>query len=65
MYCTMLLSAHVYAYVIDHEEPEPEEPMDRAQIEVPTNLVWIKASPGASHQLSLVFLLVTIFCVEG
>jgi hypothetical protein len=42
-----MLSAHAFAYSLGHAEPEFEEPTEKAQVEAITNLVWIKASPGA------------------
>jgi hypothetical protein len=33
--------------MLGHVEPELEEPTEQAQDEDLTNLVWIKASPGA------------------
>jgi hypothetical protein len=58
MHCTMSISAHVCAYVIDHVEPEPE--IKKEQIQgvfggpqasscEDANIVVIKADPGASH----------------
>jgi hypothetical protein len=38
IHCTILLSAHVFSYMLDHAEPELEEPTQQAQAEDPTNL---------------------------
>jgi hypothetical protein len=46
-HCIIWLLAHVCSYVLDHKEPKFEEPTEQAQAEAITNLVWIKASPGA------------------
>jgi hypothetical protein len=37
--------------MLDHAELEPGVQAEQAQAEVFTNLVWIKASPRASHQI--------------
>jgi hypothetical protein len=49
LHCIIMLSAHVFAYLLGHVEKEFEEPTEQAQVEVITNLVWIKVSPDASH----------------
>jgi hypothetical protein len=54
--CVLILS-HTYACVIDHVEPELEEPIEQAQVEDPANLAWIKASSGAFNQFSISFIL--------
>jgi hypothetical protein len=46
----IVILAHIYAYTLDHAEPELEEPLEQVQAKDLTNLAWIKASPGASHQ---------------
>jgi hypothetical protein len=65
MHCTMSISAHVCAYVIDHVEPESKIKKEQVQGALrdsqassckDTNIVVIKISPSASHQLSFVFL---------
>jgi hypothetical protein len=38
MHGTILLSAHSCAFVIDHTEPELEEPTEQAQVDAITNL---------------------------
>jgi hypothetical protein len=38
MHCIVLLSTHVYSYVLDHAEPELDEPMVQAQVKEFTNL---------------------------
>jgi hypothetical protein len=54
-YITLLL-AQSCAFVIDHAEPEFEELTEQAQAEDLTNLVWIKASPGAlTHAPCILF----------
>jgi hypothetical protein len=49
MHCTILLSTHSCAFTLDNAEPELEVQAEQAQVEDPTNLVWIKASPDASN----------------
>jgi hypothetical protein len=52
MHCIMLTLAHIQPfYALDqvHAEPESEVQAEQAQVESLTDLVWIKASPGASH----------------
>jgi hypothetical protein len=61
MHCTSYLLAHICSCMLGHAEPEFEVPTEQVSAEDFTNLVWIKASPGESHQLSLDFLLITIF----
>jgi hypothetical protein len=68
MHCTIMLLAHIWRiYPLGHvyAEPELKEPTEQAQAEEFTNLVWIKASPGESHQSSLAFLSIFIimFCL--
>jgi hypothetical protein len=53
MHCTKMSLAHVWLiYPIGHVyvEPELKESTMQAQDEDFTNIVWMKASPGASHQ---------------
>jgi hypothetical protein len=45
MHCTFQLLAHIRSFMLDHVEPELEEPTERVQAEDFTNLNWIKASP--------------------
>jgi hypothetical protein len=40
---------------------EVNESMNQAQAEDPANLALDQGKPGASHELSLAFLLITIF----
>jgi hypothetical protein len=56
MHCTILISAHVCAYAIDHVEPESEIKKEQVQgalggpqasICEDANIIVIKASPGA------------------
>jgi hypothetical protein len=50
MHCIMLTLAHIQPFhALDqaHVEPEPEVQAEQAQAEGFTNIVWIKASPGA------------------
>jgi hypothetical protein len=50
MHCTIILLAHIWlVYPLGHvcAESELEEPTEQAQGEEFTNLIWIKASPGA------------------
>jgi hypothetical protein len=50
MYFIILLLAHLRLfYTLDHTEPKPGAQAEQAQAEEFTNLVWIKAYPGASH----------------
>jgi hypothetical protein len=58
MHCTMLISAHVCAYAIDHVESKSEIKKEEVQwaLEGPqtsscedSDIVVIKASPGASN----------------
>jgi hypothetical protein len=51
-----MLLAHSCACAIDHAVPGFGEPMDQAQAEDLTNVVWIKASP-VLHTQSLTFVL--------
>jgi hypothetical protein len=42
--------------MIDHMEPEFEEPTEQAQVEDITNLVWIKVSPDTlTHAPCILF----------
>jgi hypothetical protein len=53
--CIMSLLAHIWSiYPLGYiyKEPELEEPKEQAQAEDFTNIVWINASPGASHHHS-------------
>jgi hypothetical protein len=53
MHCTIMLLAHIWlVYLLGHVYAEATE---QAQAEEFTNLVWIKVSPGASHQIFLDF----------
>jgi hypothetical protein len=48
MHRIILLLAHIRLYyTLDHNEPKPGVQAEQAQVEGLTNLVWIKASPGA------------------
>jgi hypothetical protein len=50
MHCTIMLVAHIWLiYPLGHvyTEPELKEPTKQAEVEEFTNLLWIKASPGA------------------
>jgi hypothetical protein len=51
LHCVILLLAFICSYRLDHAELELAEPMEQAQVEEFTNLVWIKASPSASHHI--------------
>jgi hypothetical protein len=51
MHYITLLFVHSCAFVIDHVDPEFEEPTEQAQAKDLTNLVWIKASPGAFNHV--------------
>jgi hypothetical protein len=50
-YCIMLLLAQTRLFytLLDHAKPEQRVQTEQAQVEDFTNLVWIKATPGASH----------------
>jgi hypothetical protein len=59
MHCTIMLLARIWLiYPLGHLSagPELKESTEQAQDEEFTNLVWIRAGPDASHQLSLAFL---------
>jgi hypothetical protein len=43
-------------------EPDLEVQVERAQVKASTNLVWIKASPGAFNPYSLSFILNLALC---
>jgi hypothetical protein len=61
----LLLLAHIQPfYVLDQVrvEPKPEVQVEQAQVEATTNLVWIKASPGAFNQYSMSFILNLVLC---
>jgi hypothetical protein len=45
IHCTMLLSAHVCSYTLDHAESKLEEPMEQAQGEDPANLALDQGKP--------------------
>jgi hypothetical protein len=45
MHCTMLISAHLYSYMLDHAEPKSEEPMEQAQVEDPANPELTQGKP--------------------
>jgi hypothetical protein len=52
MHRIILLLAHIRLfYTLDHTEPKSGIQAEQAQAESLTNLVWIKASPGASHPI--------------
>jgi hypothetical protein len=44
-FCTILLSAHVCSYTLDHVEPELEEPTEQAQAVDLTNLTLDQGKP--------------------
>jgi hypothetical protein len=48
--------------MLDHAESELGVQAEQAQTECLTNLVWIKASPGAFNQYSLSFILNLALC---
>jgi hypothetical protein len=45
MHCTMRILAHVYSYMLDHAEPELEEPTEQAQAEDSANLALYQGKP--------------------
>jgi hypothetical protein len=52
MHYTIMLLAHIWLIcLLGHLyiEPKLEEPTEQVQAKEFTNLVWIKASPGASN----------------
>jgi hypothetical protein len=52
MHRIILLLVHIRLfYTLDHTEPKSGIQAEQAQAESLTNLVWIKASPGASHPI--------------
>jgi hypothetical protein len=61
LHCIIVLLAHAFAYSLGHTEVEFKEPKEQAQVETITNLALDQGKPDASHQLSLAFLLITIF----
>jgi hypothetical protein len=50
---------------LNHTELEPGVQVEQAQAKDFTNLVWIKASPGAFNQYSLSFNLNLALCYSG
>jgi hypothetical protein len=50
MHCTFVSVSYLCIFAIDHAEPELKESRKQAQDEDFTNIVWIKASPGAFNQ---------------
>jgi hypothetical protein len=60
MHCTIMSLAHVWLISpIGHvyAEPELEVPMERVQVKEFTNLVWLKASPGAFNHAPCLLIL--------
>jgi hypothetical protein len=51
MHYAITLSAPMCSYTLGPAESELEEPTEQVHVEGFTNLVWIKASPGASHPI--------------
>jgi hypothetical protein len=49
LHCIIMLSAHAFAYSLDHVEPELEVQAERAQVEEFTNLSLDQGKPGASN----------------
>jgi hypothetical protein len=49
-------------HTLDHANPESEVQAEQAQVKDFTNLVLIKVRPGAFHQLSMTFALITALC---
>jgi hypothetical protein len=45
LHCTMLLSAHIWSYMLDHTEQVLEEPTEQAQAEDLTNLALDQGKP--------------------
>jgi hypothetical protein len=45
MHCIIMLSAHAFAYSLDHVEPELEVQAERAQVEEFTNLSLDQGKP--------------------
>jgi hypothetical protein len=45
MHCTMLCSAHLYSYTLDHAEQKHEEPMEPAPAEESANTELIEGKP--------------------
>jgi hypothetical protein len=64
MHCIMLFLAHLCSYTLDHAEPKLEVQAEQAQAEDLTNLALDQGKPGASHQYSLAFLLITTFMLS-
>jgi hypothetical protein len=55
MDCTMLLSTHIYAYVLDNAELELEELMEQAHSEDPANLALDQGKLQCIWPIVLVF----------
>jgi hypothetical protein len=63
MHCIMLTLAHIQPFhALDqvHAEPVSEVQAEQAQVEAITNLVWIKASPGAFNHTRLLISIFTL-----
>jgi hypothetical protein len=55
MHCIILLLAHVYAYTLDHAEPELREPREQVQAEDAANLALDQDKPRCIQPILLVF----------
>jgi hypothetical protein len=65
MHFIILLLAHLQLfYTLDHAEPKPGAQAEQAQAEEFTNLVWIKAYPGASHHYPWLLFWINIFMLK-
>jgi hypothetical protein len=64
LHCTMLLSAHVSSYTLDHVESELKEPTEYAQSEDLTNLVLDQGKPQCIPPHSLTFIFESLLYVE-
>jgi hypothetical protein len=65
MHCTMLCSAHLYSYTLDHVEPKSQIQAEQVQWVFggpqassceDANIIVIKSSPGASNLVLEFFL---------
>jgi hypothetical protein len=55
MHCTILCSAHLCSYMLDHPELELEEPMEQAQAEETANNELTKRKPWCMPPIFLDF----------
>jgi hypothetical protein len=58
IHCTMLLTAHICSYTLNHTEPKLKESMKQAQAKDLTNLALDQSKPQCIPPISLAFLLI-------